>query len=83
MVMLWFVYKMNNFRIGHGYDANRLVSSIPLIICGVHIESPVGSQGHSDGDVVIHAIVDSILGALALGDIGTFFPSNKKWEKSN
>ena len=67
---------MSNFRIGHGYDIHQLVESHPLIICGVHIESSMGSIGHSDGDVGYHAICDAILGALAQGDIGTFFPSN-------
>ena len=75
---------MNNFRIGHGYDAHRLVSSIPLIICGVHIESPVGSHGHSDGDVGYHSICDAILGALALGDLGFHFPSsNENWRNTD
>ena len=71
---------MSNFRIGHGYDIHQLVDSHPLIICGVHIESPMGSIGHSDGDVGYHAICDAILGALALGDLGTHFPSSdSKW----
>ena len=72
---------MNNFRIGHGYDIHQLVESHPLVICGVNIESSVGSLGHSDGDVGIHSICDAILGALALGDLGTYFPSSdSKWE---
>ena len=75
---------MNNFRIGHGYDIHQLVDSHPLVICGVDIESPVGSIGHSDGDVGYHSICDAILGALALGDLGTYFPSsNKKWAGAN
>ena len=70
-----------NIRIGHGYDVHRLVESEPLIICGEKIESPVGSLGHSDGDVGIHAICDAILGALAYGDLGTHFPSsNPEWK---
>ena len=71
-----------NYKIGHGIDMHQLEAGLPLILAGINIKSKVGIVGHSDGDVVIHAIVDAILGALALGDIGTFFPSNKKWEKS-
>ena len=75
---------MNNFRIGHGYDIHQLVDSHPLVICGVNIESSVGSVGHSDGDVGYHAICDAILGALALGDLGTYFPSSdNKWAGAN
>ena len=75
---------MSNFRIGHGYDIHQLVESHPLIICGVHIESSMGSIGHSDGDVGYHAICDAILGALALGDLGTHFPSSdNQWENAN
>ena len=65
-------------RIGHGVDVHKLSPEIPLILGGVNIPSPLGSLGHSDGDVVIHSLVDAILGALALGDIGTYFPSNNK-----
>jgi len=75
---------MSRFRIGHGYDVHQLVDSHPLIICGVTIESSVGSIGHSDGDVGYHAICDAILGALALGDLGTYFPSSdNKWTGAN
>ena len=71
---------MSYLRIGHGQDTHQLVNSLPLIICGVNIESSVGSLGHSDGDVGIHSICDAILGALALGDLGTYFPSSdSKW----
>ena len=70
----------SELRIGHGYDVHQLVDSIPLIICGVTIDFSKGSLGHSDGDVGIHAICDAILGALALGDLGTHFPSSdSKW----
>ena len=70
-----------NFRTGIGYDAHKLVDNIPLIIGGVTIPFHKGSEGHSDGDVLIHAIVDSILGALSLGDIGDHFSSNNpKWK---
>ena len=69
-----------NNRIGHGVDAHQLVAGTPLIIGGVSIPFPNGSKGHSDGDVLYHAIVDAILGALALGDIGQHFPSDdERW----
>lgn len=61
-------------RIGFGYDVHKLVENRDLIIGGVNIPHEVGLLGHSDADVLIHAIMDSILGALALGDIGKFFP---------
>ena len=62
-------------RIGQGLDVHQLSTGIPLIIGGVSIPFKRGSKGHSDGDVLYHAIVDAILGALALGDIGQYFPS--------
>lgn len=61
-------------RIGIGYDAHRLVEGRPLIIGGVHIEYPKGLDGHSDADVLVHAIMDALLGAAAMEDIGTQFP---------
>ena len=68
-------------RIGIGMDVHPLNKDKPLIVGGVVIPSPFGSQGHSDGDALIHAIVDALLGALGLGDIGSYFPSNdNKWE---
>ena len=67
-------------RIGQGIDVHQLVAGSPLIIGGVSIPFPKGSKGHSDGDVLYHAIVDAILGALALGDIGQHFPSDdERW----
>ena len=63
-------------RIGHGYDVHRLVEGRRLIIGGVDIPHNKGLLGHSDADVLVHAIMDSILGALALGDIGKLFPDN-------
>ena len=67
-------------RIGQGVDAHQLVAGTPLVIGGVSIPFPSGSKGHSDGDVLYHAIVDAILGALALGDIGQHFPSDdEQW----
>ena len=68
-------------RVGHGIDIHQLKEKIPLILAGVHIESNVGIVGHSDGDVLFHAIVDAILGSLARGDIGQHFPSdNVRWK---
>jgi 2-C-methyl-D-erythritol 2,4-cyclodiphosphate synthase len=61
-------------RIGHGYDAHRLVENRPLILGGVTIPYEKGLEGHSDADAVIHALCDAILGALCLGDIGNHFP---------
>ena len=63
-------------RIGHGYDVHRLVFDRKLILGGVSIEYNKGLLGHSDADVLTHAIVDSLLGAAALGDIGKLFPDN-------
>ena len=62
------------FRIGHGYDVHRLKPGRKLILGGVDIPNAMGLLGHSDADVVVHAIMDAILGALALGDIGKHFP---------
>ena len=62
------------FRIGHGYDVHRLVEGRRLILGGVDIPYERGLLGHSDADVLVHAIMDAILGAAALGDIGKLFP---------
>ena len=68
-------------RIGQGLDFHQLVSGHQFILGGIKISHNKGIEGHSDGDLLIHSIVDSILGALSLGDIGTHFPSNeKKWK---
>jgi len=61
-------------RIGHGYDVHRLVEGRDLILGGVKIEYPLGLQGHSDADVLLHAVSDALLGAAGLGDIGRHFP---------
>ena len=61
-------------RIGHGYDVHRLVAGRPLIVGGVGIDYEKGLDGHSDADVLLHAIMDALLGAAALGDIGKLFP---------
>ena len=65
---------MNEFRIGHGYDVHRLAENRRLILGGVEIPYPQGLLGHSDADVLTHAVMDSLLGAAALGDIGHLFP---------
>ena len=73
-----------NINVGHGVDIHQLIDNIPLKLAGINIKSIFGIVGHSDGDVVIHAVVDSILGALSKGDIGTFFPSSDdRWKNAN
>ncbi len=67
-----------NFRIGIGYDVHRLEEGLPFVLGGVCLSHSRGPVGHSDGDVLIHAICDAMLGALALGDIGTHFPDTDK-----
>jgi 2-C-methyl-D-erythritol 2,4-cyclodiphosphate synthase len=69
---------MSKFRSGVGYDVHALVSGHPLILGGVSIDYGKGLKGHSDGDVLLHAIIDSVLGASGLGDIGRHFPSCKE-----
>lgn len=63
-------------RIGHGYDVHRLVAGRKLILGGVTIPYEKGLDGHSDADVLVHAVMDALLGAAALGDIGKLFPDN-------
>lgn len=71
-------------RIGHGYDVHRLIEGRKLILGGVEIPYEKGLLGHSDADVLVHAIMDSMLGALALGDIGRHFPDDDpKYEGSD
>ncbi len=68
-------------RVGQGYDIHRLVPGGELVLGGVKIESPLGLEGYSDADVVLHSIIDALLGAAALGDIGELFPDNNpKWK---
>ena len=66
---------MAELRVGIGYDAHALEDGVPLVLGGVEIEHPRGLVGHSDGDVIAHALVDALLGAAGLGDIGGLFPS--------
>ena len=71
---------MENFRIGFGYDSHRFEAGRRLVLGGVEIPGETGLAGHSDADVVIHALIDAILGAAALGDIGSHFPdTDEKW----
>ena len=73
-----------NIRIGNGYDIHRLVSGRQLILGGVESTHELGLLGHSDADVLTHAIMDAMLGALSLGDIGHYFPpSDPKWSGAN
>ncbi len=67
---------MTPFRIGHGYDVHRLVEGRSLILGGVNVPYELGLLGHSDADVLTHAIMDALLGAAALGDIGRHFPDS-------
>ncbi|MBD2090506.1 2-C-methyl-D-erythritol 2,4-cyclodiphosphate synthase [Microcoleus sp. FACHB-1515] len=72
---------MTALRIGNGYDIHRLVPDRPLILGGVAIEHELGLLGHSDADVLTHAIMDALLGALSLGDIGHYFPpTDPQWK---
>ena len=72
---------MSDFRIGIGVDAHAFSDAAALVVGGVEIPGEAGLAGHSDGDVVAHALVDAVLGAAALGDIGSFFPSDQaEWE---
>ena len=70
------------FRIGHGMDVHKLVEGRKLILCGVEVPHHLGLLGHSDADVATHALMDSLLGALALGDIGKLFPDTERTPSS-
>jgi len=71
----------DSMRIGLGADAHALVEGVPLVLGGVELESERGLAGHSDGDVLAHALIDAVLGAAGLGDIGSLFPSGAaEWE---
>ena len=67
---------MSGLRIGHGYDVHKLVEGRKLILGGVEIPHKFGLLGHSDADVLLHAVMDAVIGALGLGDIGRHFPDN-------
>jgi 2-C-methyl-D-erythritol 2,4-cyclodiphosphate synthase len=71
---------VSELRIGLGVDAHALAEGVPLVLGGVRIDHPSGLAGHSDGDVIAHALVDAVLGAAGLGDIGSLFPSgDERW----
>src|SRR5215207_9350813 len=71
----------DELRIGLGFDAHRLAEGVPLVLGGVRFDAARGLAGHSDGDVLAHALVDALLGAARLGDIGTLFPpDDREWE---
>jgi 2-C-methyl-D-erythritol 2,4-cyclodiphosphate synthase len=72
---------MSELRVGLGVDAHAFADGIPLVLGGVAIESPRGLAGHSDGDVIAHALIDALLGAAGLGDIGSLFPPGEpEWD---
>ena len=71
---------MTDFRVGTGFDAHALEEGVPLVLGGVQIAAPRGLSGHSDGDVIAHALIDALLGAAGLADIGAMFPSgDERW----
>ncbi len=75
---------MSDLRIGQGWDVHRIASGRPLILGGITVPSDFGFEGHSDADVLSHAITDALLGALALGDIGMHFPdSDPRWKDAD
>ena len=69
---------MADIRIGIGYDAHALADGVPLVLGGLELDHPRGLAGHSDGDVLAHALIDALLGAAGLGDIGSLFPSGEE-----
>ncbi len=72
---------LNAIRIGQGWDSHRIVAGRPLILGGIEIPSDFGLEGHSDADVISHAITDAIIGAIAAGDIGMHFPdTDPRWK---
>lgn len=71
-------------RIGYGWDSHEFKLGVPLLIGGVRLEHESGLAGHSDGDVLLHALTDALLGAIAAGDIGSFFPpEDARWRGAN
>lgn len=67
---------MSDLRVGLGVDAHAFADGVPLVLGGVRLEHPRGLAGHSDGDVIVHVLIDALLGAAGLGDIGALFPSD-------
>jgi 2-C-methyl-D-erythritol 2,4-cyclodiphosphate synthase len=75
---------LSDFRIGQGWDVHRIVAGRPMILGGIQIPSEFGLEGHSDADILAHAITDALLGALALGDIGMHFPdTDPRWKNGD
>lgn len=75
---------ISEYRSGIGTDIHRLVEGRRLMLAGVYVPYPEGLEGHSDGDVGLHAVIDALLGASGMGDIGTLFPSgDKKWKDAD
>jgi 2-C-methyl-D-erythritol 2,4-cyclodiphosphate synthase len=75
---------VSGFRVGTGFDAHALADGVPLVLGGVEIDFPSGLAGHSDGDVIAHALIDALLGAAGLADIGSLFPSgDERWHGSS
>ena len=75
---------MMDTRIGFGYDSHAFKAGVPLRIGGLTLDHPEGLAGHSDGDVLLHAITDALLGAVAAGDIGTYFPpGDARWKDAD
>ena len=73
-----------DYRTGIGTDIHRLVEGRKLMLCGVYVPYPAGLAGHSDGDVALHAVIDAVLGAAGMGDIGTWFPdTDPKWKDAD
>ena len=71
-------------RVGHGFDAHALVDGRPLVLGGVEVPHDRGLAGHSDGDALLHAVIDALLGAAGMGDIGTMFPSaDERWRDAD
>jgi 2-C-methyl-D-erythritol 2,4-cyclodiphosphate synthase len=72
---------LTDYRVGSGFDAHALEEGVPLVLGGVRIDHPRGLAGHSDGDVLAHALTDAVLGAAGLADIGALFPpGDSQWE---
>src|ERR1700678_1926688 len=73
-----------SMRIGYGWDSHAFAPGVPLKIGGIAIDHPEGLAGHSDGDVLLHALTDALLGALAVGDIGSYFPpGDPRWKDAD
>jgi len=72
---------MSNMRVGTGFDLHRLVEGRPCVLGGIELDHPTGPAGHSDGDAVLHAVTDAVLGAAGADDIGTLFPdTDERWK---